>query len=249
MRSLVTKIHIAAIATGLVAGSTALAGFSTINPPAAGEIGHLDILNGLYGGSFTQDGVNFINGGAGGTVNAMRIDDFGVGADKLNLVNGAPGLADDQIWDDGVAAANARAVYAGDSQSFGYFLGESGGAYNELFSVSGSGFAVSGNAVIDFSGATWRWGRGGNAFGPHSSLASENADGRDHMVTYKITGLPNTIAVWLLFWEDRDFDDPRSDFDYNDLVVEIRAIPTPMAAGLGFLGLGGLAGMRRRPMN
>ena len=141
-----------------------------------------------------------------------------------------------------VPPARRRVITSHDA--FGYFAGASGGSFTQLFATSGSGFAVSGSGLVDFTGGTWRWGRTG---GPnvHSGLASENADAVDHMVTYRITGL-GSETVWLVFFEDKNVGDEEADFDYNDLVVEIRAVPTPMAAGMGIAGLAGVAGVRRR---
>ncbi|TVQ30633.1 MAG: DUF4114 domain-containing protein [Phycisphaeraceae bacterium] len=229
------------IATGsAVAGPT----FTNVQDPIfPGELGHHDILDGIYGGSFTQVGNDFIGGGASGMVNAIRMVDSGLGG-VMNLVTGGLGTADDQIWSDGVAAARALARYADLPQSFGYFDGDSGGSFNTMFNVTGSGFNVTGSAVMDFSGMTWRWGRDG---GPtiHSSRADENPSGADHMVTYRIEGLENgLLATWLLFWEDLPLG--VSDRDFNDLVVEIGVIPLPSAAGLAGLGLIALGFGRRR---
>jgi len=50
-------------------------------------------------------------------------------------------------------------------------------------------------------------------------------------------------AVWLLFWEDLP---SAGDADYNDFVVELRAIPEPSAFLLVGGGLTALAAIRRR---
>jgi MYXO-CTERM domain-containing protein len=233
-------MKIAGLAGLVLAAGNASAGFTAVNAPSTmGEMSHEQILEGIYGGNFSPAGVNYTNG----AVTATRIDDFGVGG-MLNLAMGGPGTADDSVWNDGVAAAAAEARFAGFEQNFGYFNGASGGAFTQLFATSGSGFAVSGSGLVDFTGGTWRWGRTG---GPnvHSGLASENADGVDHMVTYRITGLGGA-TTWLVFFEDKNMGDEEADFDYNDLVVEIVAVPTPMAAGMGLAGLAGVAGVRRR---
>lgn len=235
-----------------VCAASAVAGFTTISPPPAGELSHQQILDGVYGAGFSPSGVDFVNAGLG--ITATRVDDFSVAgsppAGPLNVATGAPGSATDQVWSDGVATAVAEAKYAVDDQSFGYWPGASGGSYTPLFNVTGNGFLVSGSAVQNFAGTQWRWGRGNNPSGPHSSLPSDNHDGLDHLVTYRITGLSNAFTVWLLFFEDRNIpafpDGPDSDRDFNDLVVQIRAVPAPIAAGLGLIGLAGVAGRRRR---
>lgn len=230
---------VGAAAAAMLAGK-AMAGFTTVNAPViAGELNHELILEGIYGGDFAAAGLNYTNG----VVTATRMDDFGIGG-LLNLALGAPGSADDMVWNDGIAAAAAAARYAAFDQKFGYFDGAAGGAFTEIFDTSGSGFAVSGSGLVDFAGGTWRWGRSG---GPnlHSSLESENADQVDHMVTYQITGAGGE-TTWLLFFEDKNVGDEHADFDYNDLVVEVRAVPTPLAASMGILGFAGVCGRRGR---
>jgi hypothetical protein len=65
------------------------------------------------------------------------------------------------------------------------------------------------------------------------------------MVTYRVTGLDTYETVWLLFWEDLPKNS--SDLDYNDLVVEIRALPEPATLAWSTMGaLVMLFGYRRR---
>ncbi len=63
------------------------------------------------------------------------------------------------------------------------------------------------------------------------------------MVTYYMEGVSADEAVWLIFIEDVAFGDG-SDRDYNDFVVEIRAVPEP--ATLGLLAVGALLLRRRK---
>ncbi len=104
-----------------------------------------------------------------------------------------------------------------------------------------------------------------------NSDAANNA-GRDRMITFDITGL-DTLFVSSLGFGGQDIDltalpalgagkgtfllffETGSDDDFQDLVVlahnvgfgrNIPIIPLPSAAGLGFLGLAGLAARRRR---
>jgi hypothetical protein len=62
------------------------------------------------------------------------------------------------------------------------------------------------------------------------------------MVTYRIEGLPDraTHATWLLMFEDLAGGGDR---DYNDLVVEVKAIPLPPALWPAAALLAGLAGV------
>jgi hypothetical protein len=50
--------------------------------------------------------------------------------------------------------------------------------------------------------------------------------GEDHMVTYFMENASSTQTVWTIFMEDVRFTEG-SDRDYNDFVVEIRAVPEP----------------------
>ncbi len=78
------------------------------------------------------------------------------------------------------------------------------------------------------------------------SLGSENSwcgNQEDHMVTYYMQGASASEAVWAIFMEDVKFSDG-SDKDYNDFVVEIRAVPEPLTIGL--LAVGALFLRRRR---
>ena len=60
-----------------------------------------------------------------------------------------------------------------------------------------------------------------------------NADHRDHLITYIVNGLPgNSGPVWMMFFEDLNKSSSltkgRTYADYNDLVVEVRPVVTPV---------------------
>jgi hypothetical protein len=229
----------AAIAGAMTALSAveAKAGFTEIGKGRKAEANQEQILEHTYGGNFVANGANFSNG----SVTATRVDD-----------------GNDAVFSSTeITSARTVAAFAKRKQAFGYFGGSSGGAFQKLFDVSGtSGFDVGGTAdglgsVLDGS---IRFSRSEKLTKAFSSLASENRDGRDHMITYKVTGLEGqTNPVYLMFWEDKW--GRRSDFDFNDLVVEVKGasgepllIPLPAAAwsGLGSLaGLGMLMGWKR----
>jgi hypothetical protein len=207
-----------------------LAGFTTISAPPSGELTHKKIFECVYGGTFTASGLNFITGGGSGTITATRVDDNGF-ATMLNLLTGSPGSGDDDIWTDGIATATAEARYAGFTQEFGYRVTSFG--YVKLFDVSGSSATCSptgGPVSVTFgTGATWEWARANDSdsglTNPHYSDEPSNPDSLDHMVTYALTGIPSvpsTTKVWAVFFED--VNGGSSDRDFNDLMVEIRAV-------------------------
>lgn len=228
-----------------VVAGPALAGMSPVG--SSGETNHVQILNHLYAavdGSFTPAHAGAVFGdtvyaSAGGGVVARRIDDFGLGT--LDLSTGTPGSGADQYWSNGVVDVRARARFAGYSQSFGFDPGADGGAYTPLLTVSGSGFNVSGSARNVSLGHLVAFVRGGQN-GPHYSVDSLNADRRDHLLTYEISGLGG--KTWLLLWEDLKL--PGGDADYNDLAVDVTLVPAPGAVVLGLFGLGGVL-LKRRP--
>jgi hypothetical protein len=227
--------------------ATVQAGFTTINPPHPGEDSHQQIFDQIYGGTFSpfgSRGVDFSNG----FIVAQRVDDV-IGPDgegvPLIMNRGPTGGDDDtdQLWRAAFTGAVAEAKFAAFDQNFGYFDGPSGGNYIQLFSLVGSGYAVQGEANIsNLAGKTIRWGRGGQGR-TLSSLIADNADDEDHMVTYQILEENPTdggVAPlrWLVFWEDILRGEQFEDFDFNDLVVEITAIPEPAAlSAVGFLAL------------
>jgi len=135
-------------------------------------------------------------------------------------------------------------------QEFGFFMGSTGGSYIPLFPVVGEGYGVTGEAVLPLlTNQLLRWGRNGDN-GIFSSKITDNTDNRDHMVTYQIfennktSGNGAAVFRWLVLWEDIRENEPFEDFDFNDLVVEITAVPEP--ASVASLGLVALLGLRRR---
>ncbi len=98
------------IATVLLASQVAQADFTLIG--GSGEPGFTDILNTIYSGSFSQDGLDYEDTNLGIYVQRM-VDslssapaDIGV---NMNVVTGPASGATDQIWDDGASEIYAKA--------------------------------------------------------------------------------------------------------------------------------------------
>ncbi len=161
-----------------------------------------------------------------GSTNAIRIDD---NFDKLMPFD--------------ILSAKAIASFASYKQNFGY-----GTVNNEhvLFNVTGKGYNVSGSVGhvdLPFLTQLIRGGQGETM----SSLNSANQDGKDHMVTYLLEPKKNAKNLtFVVFFEDKTTKQ-HSDFDFNDLAVEIKVgcpavVPLPAAAWSGLATLaGGLA--------
>ncbi|MFN0135002.1 MAG: DUF4114 domain-containing protein [Phycisphaerae bacterium] len=233
---------------GLAITSTASADFSLVQD--SGEPNHFDILEGIYSpgtpwttfGSRT-DGEGDLVDLTNGTLSAVRVDDYGVEG-IMNISTGNPGDADDRLWTGSLIDSHARARFAGYQQQFG--MGFEAGEWIDvlnLFTVSGSGLAVSGSATMSLAEPTdWVWVRGGDG-DQYTSEPFFNGDQDDHMVTYQIRGFDDGLTHWVLFWEDLP---NLGDVDYNDLVVEIAGPAVPEPASMGLMSLGMLALLKRR---
>jgi hypothetical protein len=236
---------IAALWLALAAGSAWGYEYTDINAPPGTELSHIEILDSIYGGDWlTDDGINFYND-AGITVS--RVYDTDGGDEIIHVLLGNPSNVD-QVWTDGTVTVTAEAKYADFNQSFGWNGGGLGTNYIPLLTEDDIGgdaqeIEITGDFLwgIRPTDGPWKdylwWSK--------QSLNESPYFGTDHMVTYFVEGLADLAeeeTAWLLFWEDYPCG---GDEDYNDFVIELRAIPEPSTALLLAMGL--LAfGLRRR---
>lgn len=219
--------------------------YTEVRYPGFGdEPSHATILGNIYGGTFLGTGDDLGYGlstvFSNGTVSALRVYDIDGPGETIHIFTGSQ-LNVDQIWTDGIAHVTAQAKYAANTQSFGWNGGGLGtDNYIELLTHDD---VTLGTVVPIVIAGNFLWGTkpNGDEWWSKNSL---NVDTLDHLVTYKIEGLQTNWTVWLLFWEDLGYSPPSSDRDFNDFVIEVRALPEP--ASMLLLGLGALALLRKR---
>lgn len=202
-----------------------MAAFTDVGAPFAGEDSHAEIFSQVYGGTFAADGNGFSNG----SIIAERVEDTGLENDQQFVATA------------GVITSRAIASFADFDQQFGYI----DGGFNELFDLGGYGYNVTGESSDSIDGV-FEFARNGAEGVLASSDPSDNPNGADHLVTYRLTGEGINTSMLVLFFEDKS----NFDFDYQDLVVEVQGvdafiIPTPAAFGAGLVMLGGTL-LRRR---
>jgi hypothetical protein len=237
---------LSSLAAGLFActawTSSANAGFSTINAPPVFEAGQAGILDHTYGGSFTLlgDGVDFSNG----SLTAVRVSDFlpVTGTADSPGANGT-----DQLWNASSYQANVVGSFASvQSSPFGYIPGTTGGSFVPLFTITGSGYNAVGSGSFSPSGIfrIAAVNELGQLRPTLSSSPTDNLDGKDHVVTYEIDGLGGTDKTWLAFFDDYGNTGGNPDFDYQDLVIQLKTAPAGTSSvpePASFLVIGGTA--------
>ncbi len=246
------KKGLAIVAGGMIAASSAHAGMTTIGKMGVGEDSQEQVFAHTYGGSWHQEGTDFYDG----AVSAKRMDDFLSVPSVLKVATGDVGYSTDQTWSGNKFTVTPIAKWSGNQLETG--LTDSNGDLHVLFTNdSGYGYNIDHDSkTVDMQGQQFKWTLLGNT-GIHSSLNSDNADGRDHMITYLVSGLPGQSGpVWMLFFEDMDKTSTtpknRTYADFNDLVLEVRpmvsAIPLPPAGWAGLFTLSGAALVRGRKL-
>lgn len=225
--------------------------YTPINAPPSGEPGHASILQSIYGGSWSATGpamLDVANSSAG--MLATRVADGGV-ASPLSLLSASAGSADDSVFAGQTVVVTARARHAGDRHVFGWIDDtQASPAFQPIISSS---TGMNTPVTITLS-SSFRWALQNTTTGrlftsrpdDNAGVGSRSTERFDQLVTYQVTGPAiGASKEWTLFWEDR-IAGQTADYDYNDLVVTVNAIPAPGSGLLSTLGLLLLARRQRR---
>jgi len=158
-------------------------------------------------------------------------------------------ILSDQVWRVPGGTAKAVALFSGLGQVFGVYtdLG-TGNVKTPVLEVpdgtpSFLNDPLAPGGSFPFGGVMGFY-RGGTDTGwfSESALNPGVDQGKDHLVAFNA---PN-YRSYLLFWEDRTFDNNRSDQDYNDFAVKVTPVPEPTSILLLLSGLGSVAYWKKR---
>jgi len=234
-----------------------------------------DVLARAYGGAGATYSGNIntswsITGGTLGSnvLTLTRVQDSG-GVSPVYLDGSNSGTANDSLWNSGTSTGEnlaLKAIVAGDNQTFGYqYVNGSnaliGSASNEFTNAVSGSTATTSITLSNANNFVWYdHPSNGDTFYSDQALNTNSSSAsayttEDHQVTFLITenghALNGATASWLLCFEDTP--GAGSDFDYNDLVVEVDAtaatVPLPASAWMGLVtmaGLGAVVALRRR---
>jgi len=232
MKRQISRVALASLVG--VLGLFSSSGLANLTPIVSNPFGQpepKDIISHIYNDSVTSAGANF----NGSSITATRLDDS------------APSPLVGQTF-----VANAVAKFSANTQIYGVLNGTS---FTPAFTATGIDYNVTGSGTISVhSGESF--GRAGNT-PTDSSVPSQNPDGRDHAITYRISGA-NPDPQYLQFWEDlsttQDLSKGRTKSDFNDLVVQLEptvgsggnSVPLPQAAASGAMMLGALLVCKRK---
>ncbi len=215
--------------------------FTPINTPPSGEPGHVSILQTMYGGAWSFTGPTNLDVSSGTLgMFAARVPDGGV-ASPLSLSGLPTSAADDAVFAGQTVIITARARHAGDKHIFGWI--DDTQAVPTFQSIVNS--QTMNSPVTLTLSSSFRWALKDTTTGlmftsrpsDNAGLGSRSAERFDQLVTYEVTGSTMGHArEWALFWEDR-IAGQNADYDYNDVVVTVHAIPAPGAGVLGAIGL------------
>lgn len=233
---------------GVVGSASAGTGFTSVQTAPVSELGHRAILQNIYGGTWASSGaVNFGNG----SILATRITDNvtlpAIGAPAILPVTPLSGGDTTWIAPGGPVPVTVKAKFAADNSIFGWFDDTSA---TPIFIpiVNTSALNTTVNVLLS---ANFRFALSDISTGKvfttrpadNSGIGTYAAQTFDQAVTYYVSGLPGGQSEWAIFWEDR-VKGQSSDYDYNDSVVTVSAVPAPGAAPA--LALAGLFAARRR---
>ncbi|MEM6560447.1 MAG: hypothetical protein AAF656_02510 [Planctomycetota bacterium] len=218
--------------------------FAGLQPPPAGEDSVNDILGHLYGGTFEAVEQGYSNG----STSVTYVDD------SIGLNLSAHGFAGVNV--------EPVAKFSNNQQFTGYFDGA--GDLQVMFETTGFAYEVEQdcpwNLCLDQMNMLDDMlvvGRDGGEGGLQSQRPGDNADNRDHVLTFRVDdGDESTLPSFIMFWEDITMNPSitkgRSHSDYNDLVLRISAsddcvaaAPLPAGALAGIAAFGALGIARR----
>jgi hypothetical protein len=236
-------------AAALISGAASAQDLTVVNTPWAGESTHSQMLSEAFGGTFTSmgqtEGINAKSGVSNtvdigftnGSYTFSRISDFG-GSSLINLTDIAGG--DDSNWGGGSYRAETIGGYSSNEHTFGYMT--EGGEFQTILEAGAA--ALDMTSIHPNEQFSWAIDVAGDR--EYNADSTMNEGSQDHMVSYAMFDESNKLIGAILFFED--WHGEGSDYDYNDFAVMLTLAPTPQAAMLGVLGLGGvgLMGGRRR---